>query len=527
MDAPDAPPAHDAPQQPQQSYRRSYSYLTFAPGFASPHNRPALYSDSTSGSTSPSYAGIPVDSSRAALIASYARERREENSEMGAVKRTSNGEVKSVGPHPSTIRVARPYIFQHQIDKLLRGGVQDGLDPNVLGVAEAREDQVRLQGVAWIDNVRRELQLPIKTFATGCVSYHKFRLAHPSGEYNWMDAAAGSLLAACKIEDTLKKSREILAAAYNLRCAPHEQLGADDPLFEAQSRAVIGIERLVIEANGFDFRSRQPHQLSVKIAKKAFKGLGRSDSGKAISDLAWAVITDLYRTFAPIKQTKSAIAIAGLELACRLMDDQAALEEVQKLDLSHGQLSTERQFIMETLLDALDLYTHHTGNTIVGLKYGLDLFLQIRLIYNRECAEKNLPRFTNAPSPKAATTSATSVQNGHPTPVSPPANAPAPTNNGANDAALAGAGTLRFMLNPEMAANEKKTVNDYFKQEYEEYEEEIEIPLEREDRDRSGRDRGERDRREREPRERDRRDERDYHRRDDRRRDERDYRDRR
>lgn len=42
------------------------------------------------------------------------------------------------------------------------------------------------------------------------------------------DAAAAALFTACKIEDTLKKSRDIVCAAYNLKLPPSEQVSADD-----------------------------------------------------------------------------------------------------------------------------------------------------------------------------------------------------------------------------------------------------------------------------------------------------------
>jgi len=141
-----------------------------------------------------------------------------------------------VGPHPSFIEVGKPYIFQHQIQTALAA----------IGMDEVREDSVRLQGVAWIDNVRRALRLyvspptshysfvshcyssPVKTFDTAVIYYHKFRLLHMDTEYDYRDAAAAALFTACKIEDTLKKSREILCAAWNLALAPAEQLSPDD-----------------------------------------------------------------------------------------------------------------------------------------------------------------------------------------------------------------------------------------------------------------------------------------------------------
>jgi len=52
------------------------------------------------------------------------------------------------------------------------------------------------------------------------------------------DAAAAALFAACKIEDTLKKSREVLCAAYNLKLAPSEHLSPDDPVFRTTSDAI-------------------------------------------------------------------------------------------------------------------------------------------------------------------------------------------------------------------------------------------------------------------------------------------------
>lgn len=54
-----------------------------------------------------------------------------------------------VGPHPSYIEIARPYVFQHTITASLAAA----------GVSEAKDDSIRLQGVTWIDGVRKYMQL--------------------------------------------------------------------------------------------------------------------------------------------------------------------------------------------------------------------------------------------------------------------------------------------------------------------------------------------------------------------------------
>jgi CTD kinase subunit beta len=404
---------------------------------------------------------------------------------MGSTQRMSNGEAKIIGPHPSTIRVSASYMTQAAIDKRL---APDGLDAQERSLAEAREDTVRLQGVAWLDNVRRELQLPVKTFTTAVVYYHKFRLAHPKEDYQWVDAAAASLLTSCKNEDTLKKSRDILAAAYNMKLPGNqEQAATDDPMFETQSRMVIGIERLILESGGFDFRSRAPHHTLVKIAKS----LPPSADLKDVSQLAWTVMTDLHRTFAPLKQTSSTLALASLELAAHLTAAKSGLhacivrDNLQQLNLSKWH--TTREEVMETLLDALDLYTHNTASSILGSKYSLDDWLRIRLAFNKECSDASLPRYTvvqSAPSPDNAndTGNTLRVSNGHPTPVSPPqpgAQVPQPVNaySASSQHTPQTDGTLRFMLNPQRATEERAEVHRYYTEEWEEYEEEIEVPL--------------------------------------------------
>jgi CTD kinase subunit beta len=52
-------------------------------------------------------------------------------------------------PHPSFIQVAKPYVFEHTIQECLAA---TEVDPQ-------REDNVRISGVTWIDNVRKALHL--------------------------------------------------------------------------------------------------------------------------------------------------------------------------------------------------------------------------------------------------------------------------------------------------------------------------------------------------------------------------------
>ncbi|KAF2870788.1 cyclin-like protein [Massariosphaeria phaeospora] len=378
-----------------------------------------------------------------------------------------------VGPHPSYIEVAKPYILQSRIVKCLSD----------IHMSDTREDAVRLQGVQWIDLTRRALNLPVRTFDTAVVYYHKFRLLHADTEYNWADAAAAALFTACKIEDTLKKSKEILCANWNLKVGVGESLSSDDPRFENHAKLIIGLERLMLEGASFDFRSRHPQKLMVKLAK----ALGFDTHNAART--AWNLSIDMYRTFAPLKQTTTTTAIACIELAARL-HTMAAHKFIDTGIMSYGKWSTGRAEVMETLLDLLDLYIHHRASTTVGPLYSLETFLNIRITLNQEASAAKIPRFTLYASDSGAGSQGTSngakARNGIDptsplTPATPgtvsPGTVQAPTSaigiRGQN-------GTVRFMLDAARARDERSEVDKYHKNEEEEYE--VEVPNEPEKR---------------------------------------------
>lgn len=63
---------------------------------------------------------------------------------------------EKLGPHPSYIHVAKPFVFEQKIQGQI---IATGANPQ-------REDTFRLQGVQWIDDTRRALQLYV---------YHLFK----------------------------------------------------------------------------------------------------------------------------------------------------------------------------------------------------------------------------------------------------------------------------------------------------------------------------------------------------------------
>ncbi|TID07034.1 CTD kinase subunit beta [Colletotrichum higginsianum] len=358
------------------------------------------------------------------------------------------------GPHPGHIQVACQYTSEQRLRRMLRDNKSD----------PAREDNYRLQGVQLIDNVRNMLRVPIKTFDTACVYYHWFRLSFRDAEYNYQDAAVAALFLACKVEDTIKKSKEILCAAYNIKNPDHPTT-QDDKMFEQPSKIIIGLERLVLETVGFDFRCRYPQSALFKVTKKIM-----GTNSKNLFSLAMDMSVDLYRTFAPIKQTSYAMALGLLELSARLLG-----EGVDKIEqINYADFHTTRQNVVETVLDLLDLYTQHGKSTKLGNRFDLNKFIEVKIIINNEVDNTpHLVRYahwcTNCDGGEDE-----NLSNG----VSVLKNISFFGSNSAKRNGRNQDGTMRFVFDPEQARQERKEVEPYFRDEYEEYEVEVEVPIE-------------------------------------------------
>ncbi|KAK0375758.1 C-type cyclin [Colletotrichum limetticola] len=362
------------------------------------------------------------------------------------------------GPHPGHMQVSCQFTSEQRLRRMLRDNKSD----------PAREDSYRLQGVQLIDNVRTMLRVPIKTFDTACVYFHWFRLSFRDAEYNYSDAAMACLFLACKVEDTIKKSKEILCAAYNIK-NPEHPTTQDDKMFEQPSKIIIGLERLVLETVGFDFRCRYPQSALLKATKKIL-----GPQSKTVFATAMEMSVDLYKTFAPVKQTTYALALGLLELSARLLGQ--GVDKVEKIN--YADFHTTRQNVVETVLDLLDLYTQHGKSTKLGVQFDLNKFIEVKIVINSEVDNTpGLVRYahwcTNCDGGEDE-----NLSNG----VSVLKNISFFGSNSAKRNGRSQDGTMRFVFDPDRARQERKEVEAYYRDEYEEYEVEVEVPIEPEQR---------------------------------------------
>ncbi|KWU46346.1 hypothetical protein RHOSPDRAFT_31796 [Rhodotorula sp. JG-1b] len=102
---------------------------------------------------------------------------------------------------------------------------------------------------------------PRRTIATAQKLYHRFHLHFSLVEFPYHDVSLAALLVASKLEDTLKKLRDIQIAAYqvsNLLEGGNGLGEGDSAAQEAHRPHLIGIERLILQTICFNLNLHRP-----------------------------------------------------------------------------------------------------------------------------------------------------------------------------------------------------------------------------------------------------------------------------
>ncbi|KAF1811661.1 cyclin-like protein [Eremomyces bilateralis CBS 781.70] len=341
-----------------------------------------------------------------------------------------------------------------------------------IGMDEAKDMPARLQGISMLDDVRKALLMPQRTLNTAIQIFHRFRLLHAitvESGYVLIEVACACLLLAAKIEDTLKKPREIVCAAHNMGKASSEHINSDDPILEASSKNIVALERQMLEAIAFDFKFKSPQAITTKFGRK-YCGFTKEDN-----QTSWHLAVDIYRTWGPLKHTYTDIALACCELAGRLLEKDMTVYETEHRAKLYGNYQCSRLIVLEILLDLIDLYQHHRNTTKWGQKYPPELWTSIQSSLESERAAANLPRYRL--SPQEAENLAAARENREPRNFTNPGR---PIGSQSQSAALMAAigarsqtGTVRFLFNSEAAREEERVVSRFFEDVYEEVEVEI------------------------------------------------------
>ncbi len=192
---------------------------------------------------------------------------------------------------------------------------------------------------------------------------------------------------------------------------------------------------------------------------------------KRFQKLAYDMSIDLFKTFAPIKQSTFTMVMAIIELTALLSGLQQ--DVVQALDPTA--FHTDRGCVMETMLDLLDLYTQSPKQTKIAAHFDLNKLMDVKINMNTLLREGKHSRYE-----AWCTRCAKEALEQHPAPITP-GSATSPANSGTLPATTKSVKrnrenetTMRFVFDAEGARKERDLAAEYLNDEYEEYEVEVE-----------------------------------------------------
>ncbi|KAI0485264.1 hypothetical protein GGR56DRAFT_662992 [Xylariaceae sp. FL0804] len=355
------------------------------------------------------------------------------------------------GPALGAVTVGRQYFYEKTIRRKLAA----------LGDSRASQENYRFAGIQLIHEVRVELGLPVKTFNAASTFFHQLLLRKPGHEHNWDDTALASLKVACKTEDTLKKSREILVAAYNLR-NPEHMASPDDKIFEQSSRVMIGLERIMMEVIQFDFRVRSPQQILTKLMKRVLVD-HNSDKFLRFYNVAFAMSIDMYKTFAPLKYPSWTCGLMLVQLTALFTGD--FVDEFMALDPT--ELHSKADWVAEVMLDVLELYTQQARSTLVGTMVDGQTFIDVKIRVNKQVDEKGIQRYQNQCPACEPRLHAPALAVASP-------RSPDSADEASKQDPQGHKGTKRFQFDPDEARLERQKFREYNEDVWEKWEEEVE-----------------------------------------------------
>ncbi|KAJ2448489.1 RNA polymerase II C-terminal domain kinase beta subunit [Coemansia sp. RSA 2424] len=169
----------------------------------------------------------------------------------------------------------------------------------------------------FVKEVARSMGFPTRTISTAQLLIHRTYIHRSTPPVASSDLATACLFVAAKMEETIKRLRDILAHSYINSLSqnggtPIDAQSVPATVTDKMRPNVLAGEQYIMDAIGFDFRTTHAHLLYVKLAKLA--GVPRAN----IAVDGWTILSDSYFTTLPVQYPSLVIAAGALCLAWNL-----------------------------------------------------------------------------------------------------------------------------------------------------------------------------------------------------------------
>ena len=177
------------------------------------------------------------------------------------------------------------------------------------------EDEKRLRShwAAFIQQVGALLDLPNVTVCSACVYWHRFYSHCPLQEYDPLISAQASLLLASKVEENVRRVRDIINVAHAVG-DPSAPALAISQLYWNMKEVILRMEQAMLRSLSFSVSYTHPHFYLLHICRHL-------ECSASLTSLAYYVLNDSQRTTLSLQYAPPSLACAAVYLASEMVSE--------------------------------------------------------------------------------------------------------------------------------------------------------------------------------------------------------------
>lgn len=206
-----------------------------------------------------------------------------------------------------------PWLFTAEEVKETPSRLQD--------VPESVEKLVVAKSARFIQECGNELHVPQLTISVATKFFQRFFMLESMLVHKPPLVAAACLFLSCKVQETLKRLRDVIFWTVKVRTRHTEDYpdGMDmtesAPGYNDEKNNILDKEREVLRVLNFDLNVDHPYRHLWQLTRSY---IGHGDIQKTVTQAAWNFVNDSFRTYMPVRFDPKEIATAAMFLSAKL-----------------------------------------------------------------------------------------------------------------------------------------------------------------------------------------------------------------
>lgn len=227
------------------------------------------------------------------------------SSEQPSPHRHKSEEVET--PHDN------PWLFTREEVEETPSRLQD-IPPEI-------EARVLSKSAKFIQDSGRALRVPQLTISVAIKFFQRFYMLESMLAHKPPLVAAACLFLSCKVQETLKRLRDVIYWTVKMRTRDTEDYpdGMDvtdvSPSYNDEKNSILDKEREVLRVLNFDLNVDHPYRHLWELTRSY---LGSSDDQRLVTQAAWNFLNDSFRTYMHARYDPREIATAAFFLSAKL-----------------------------------------------------------------------------------------------------------------------------------------------------------------------------------------------------------------